>query len=165
MAVQPEDIGADGFLVTLGPKLLIADAQAAVGLDGAKDGLLEFLTGRHVFQHDTVFNGGAVGQHAMHAERGVEPSLDAVVGQHVLVADVILIGFRFAVDDDAKHVDDVITIAIKRGALQWFAVANVVVLPFLLYISEGQALVSPERVDDPDILVEFDCWFHRRKPD
>ena len=163
LAVQPEDIGADGLFVALGPKLLIADAQAAVGLDGAKDGLLEFLTCRHVLQHDTVFHRGAIGQHAMHAECGVKPSLDAVVGQNLLIANVILIGSGLAVDDNTEHVDDVITIAIKRGALQWFAVAHVVVLPFLLYVSEGQALVSPEGVDDPDILVEFDCWFHACK--
>ena len=136
-----------------------------VRLDGALDGVEILLTRRHVLQYNTVFDGGTIGQHTMHGERreeplADEPLADAAVVEHLRIADVVLIRLRLAVDDNAEHVKNGVTMAVERRALQRIAVGHAVLLPLLVQLLEGQFTVGPERVDDPDVLVEYQSWFH-----
>jgi len=96
----------------------------------------------------------------MHCERGEEPTLDAVVTEHLLIADEVLIRLWFAVNDDAKHVQDGITVAVERRTLQWVAVGHAIVNPLFVQFFEGQFAIGPERIDDPDVLVKYLSWFH-----
>jgi len=134
--------------------------QSVVRLDGALDGVEILLTRRHVLQYNTVFDGGTIGQHTMHGERREEPLADAAVVEHLRIADVVLIRLRLAVDDNAEHVKNGVTMAVERRALQRIAVGHAVLLPLLVQLLEGQFTVGPERVDDPDVLVEYLSWFH-----
>ena len=102
-------------------------------------------------------------QHAMHSEGGEEPTLDAVVAEHLLITDVVLIRLGFAMNGNAEHVMDGIAMAVERRTLQWFAVGHAVVLPLLLQFLEGQFMIGPERIDDPDVLVKYLSWFHACK--
>jgi hypothetical protein len=49
---------------------------------------------------------------------------------------------------------------IKRGALQDITICHLVILPFPVQFLKGQMLVSPECIDDPDVLVEYLSRFH-----
>ncbi len=97
----------------------------------------------------------------MHGERRKKPLADAaVVEQHLRIADVVLIRLQLAVDDDAEHVENGVAMAVERRALQRIAVGHTVVLPLLVQLLEGQFAIGPERVDDPDVLVEYLSRFH-----
>ena len=39
----------------------------------------------------------------MNSERGEDPTFDAVVAEHLRIADVVLVGLWFALDVDAEH--------------------------------------------------------------
>ena len=134
-----------------------------VGLDGTDDGVEILFASRCILQHQTFLHGSAVCQYAMHGERGEEPALDAVVTEHLLVADEVLIRLWLAVNDDAKHVEDGIAMAVERRAIEWIAVSHAVVLPLLVQFFEGQFAIGPERIDDPDVLVKYLSWFHACK--
>ena len=34
------------------------------------------------------------------------------------------------------------------------------VLPLTVQLLEGQTFIVPERIDDPDVLLEYLSWFH-----
>ena len=55
------------------PIAVVGDVDDAVFLHRLNDGLEIFLTRRHVFQNDTVFDALAVCQGIAHTERVVEP--------------------------------------------------------------------------------------------
>jgi len=99
----------------------------------------------------------------MHGERGEEPLADAVVAEHLLVADEVLVGLLVAVDDDAEHVLNGVAMAVERRALQRVAVGHAVDDPLLVQFFEGQSAIGPERVDDPDVLVKNLSRFHAYK--
>ena len=86
---------------------------------------------------------------------GEEPLADAVVAEHLLVADEVLVGLLVAVDDDAEHVLNGVAMAVERRALQRVAVGHAIDDPFLVQFFEGQSAIGPERVDDPDVLVKI----------
>ena len=96
----------------------------------------------------------------MNGERGEDPALNTVIIQHLQVADVVLVGLWFALDDDAEHIKDGIAMAVERRALQRIAIGHTVVLPLLIQLLERQSLIGPELIDDPDILVKYLSWFH-----
>ena len=111
---QLQRIGTDHLLVALGLELLVAYAQATVGVDGADDDVEILFAGRGILEHQTLLHGGTVGQHAMDGERGEEPMFDAVVAEHILIADEVLVKTFVAVDDDAKHIQNGIAMAVER---------------------------------------------------
>ena len=131
-----------------------------VSLDGANDSLKVFLARWRTLEHHVLLNRCAVGQHAVNGERGEDPTLDTVVVQYLGIADVVLVGPWFALDDDAEHVEDGVAVAVKRRSLQRIAVGHLVVLPLTADFLEGETFVRPERIDDPDVLAEDHCWFH-----
>ena len=61
------------------------------------------------------------------------------------------------------HFEDGVTMAVERRALQRIAVGHAVLLPLLVQLFEGQPLMGSERVDDPDVLVEYLSRFHACK--
>ena len=93
----------------------------------------------------------------MDGERGENPSCDAVVAEHLRIADVVLVGLWFALDDDAEHVEDGVAMAVERRSWQRVTVGHAVVLPLLAEFLEGQPFIRPERIDDPDVLAEVHC--------
>ena len=68
----------------------------------------------------------------MHGERREQPAFDAVVAEHLLIANVVLIRLGIALDDDAKHVLNGVAMTIKRHALQRVAVGHAIVHPLLV---------------------------------
>ena len=158
--VEFEGVRAECLLVALRSKRLVADEQLVVSLDGADDSLKVFLARWRTLEHHVLLNRCAVGQHAVNGERGEYPSLNAVVVQHLGIADVVLVGPWFALDDDAEHIKDGVAMTVERRSLQRIAVGHLVVLPLTADFLEGETFVRPERVDDPDVLAEDHCWFH-----
>ena len=152
---QLQGVGADRLLVALSMELLIAYAQTVVGVDSADDDVEILLAGRCILQHQAFLHCRTVGQHTMYGERGEEPALDAVVAEHLMITDVVFVGAFVAVDDDAKHLENGITMAVERRALQGVAVGYLVSLPFLVQLLEGEAPVGPKSIDNPDILVKY----------
>jgi len=128
--------------------------------DGVDDDVEKLLAGRCTFQYQAFFHGSTVGQYTVDGKRGEKPPLDAVVTEHLSVADIVLIGLGLAVDDDAKHVLNGIAMAIERRALQRVAVGHVIIYPLLVQFFEGQLAIGPERIDNPDVLIKNLSWFH-----
>ena len=85
----------------------------------------------------------------MDGERGENPSCDAVVAEHLCVADEILISSWLAVDDNAEHVEDGVAMAVERRSRQRVSVGHTVFPPLLAEFLEGQPFIRPERIDDP----------------
>ena len=158
--VEFEGVRAECLLVALCTKRLVADEQLVVSLDGADDRLEVFLSRWRTLEHDVLLDRCAVGQHAVNGERGEDPTLDTVVVQYLGIADVVLVGPWFALDDDAEHIKDGVAMTVERRSLQRVAVGHLVVLPLPADFLEGQPFVRPERIDDPDVLAEDHCWFH-----
>ena len=131
-----------------------------VGLDSTNDGAEILFAGRCILEYQTLLHGSAVSQHAMHGKRGEQPTFYAVVAEHLFVADIILIGTWLAIDDDAKHILNGVAMAVERRALQLVAIGHAVLLPFLVQFIEGQLIIGPERIDNPDVLVKYLSWFH-----
>ena len=96
----------------------------------------------------------------MDGERREEPPLYRIVAEHLWVTDEVTVGPGLAVDDDAEHVEDGVTMAVERRALQRVALSHCVVLPLLVELLEGQTAMRLERIDDPDVLTEYLSWFH-----
>ena len=86
--------------------------------------------------------------------------MSTVLSSDFAVVNRKIIRPGLAVDDDAEHVENGVTMAVERRALQRIAVGHTVLLPLLVQLLEGQFTVGPERVDDPDVLVEYLSWFH-----
>ena len=112
--VEFQGVWTEHLLVALRSKRLIADEQLVVSLDGADDGLEVFLARWRTLKHYVLLDRCAVGQHTMHGKRGEYPALDTVVVQHLRIADVVLVGLWFTLDDDAEHIKDGIAVAIER---------------------------------------------------
>ena len=56
-------------------------------------------------------------EHVAHAECGEKPVLHAVLLQHLLVADIVSIAVPpVTVDNDTKHFENGITMAVEGGA-------------------------------------------------
>ena len=99
----------------------------------------------------------------MNSERGEDPTFDAVVAEHLRIADVVLVGLWFALDVDAEHITYGIAMAVERRSWQRVTVGQTVLLPLLAEFLEGLPFVRPERIDDPDVLAEDHCRFHACK--
>ena len=128
--------------------------------DGTDNGVEILFASWCIFEHHTLFNRCAISQHTMHGKRGEKPALDAVVGEHFFITNVILIGTWFAVDDDAKHIEDGIAMTIERRTLQGVAISDAIVHPLLVQFIKRQPFIGHECIDDPDVLVKYLSWFH-----
>ena len=163
LLVEFERVRTERLLVALRPKGLVADKQAVTGPDGTDDGLEVFLASGHVLEHHVLLNRGTVGQHTVYGEGGEEPSLDAAVSEHLRVEDIVLVGPGIALDDDAEHVEDGVAMAVERRSYQRIAVCHPIVLPLPADFLKRESPMRLERVDDPDVLVEYLSWFHAAK--
>ena len=99
----------------------------------------------------------------MYGECREKPTLDAIVAKHGFIADIIFIGLLVAVDDNARHIENGVAMAIERGTLQRVAVGHLVILPLLVQFFKGLLSVGPKRIDDPDVLLKYLSWFHDAK--
>ena len=85
----------------------------------------------------------------------------AIVAEHLAIADIIFVGTRLAIDDDAEHFKNGIAMAVERRALQRVAVGHAVVNPFPVQFLERQFTTASERIDEPNVLMENLRYFHK----
>ena len=77
------------------------------------------------------------------------------------IADIIFVGTRLTVDDDAEHFKNGVSMAVERRALQRVAVGHAVVNPFPVQFLERQFTTASERIDEPNVLMENLRYFHK----
>ena len=156
-----ESVWGNGLFTALCPKTAIGNQDALVLFDGADDGLQELLTCRHILENDTIFQRDTVGEHATHGERGEHPALQTVVVEHLRIIDVIPI-ISIALDNNAKHIEDGVTMAVERGTREGIAIRHLVLFPSPTQLIEAQASMTPQRIDEPDILLKDQGRLHVR---
>ena len=154
---QLHRVWADSLHIPFSAELLIAQLYAAVVLYGREDGVEEFKSGRYILKHHAFLHYGAVGQHSVDGERREEPALDVVIAQHIGIVDEVLVCLFLALYDDAEHTAYGIAVAVERRTRQGIALGNHVFLPFLVQFLEGKTTIRPERIDDPNNMIEFPC--------
>ena len=89
------------------------------------------------------------------------PVLYGLLGKHLGVAYVVAVAvFLVAVDDDAKHVEDGIAVAVEATARHGEPATHVGLDPTLVDLLEGEALVAVDGIDEPDVFFEEVGGFH-----
>ena len=155
-----QGVGTDCLHIAFCIKLLVAQTQAMVGLHGIDDGLQEFLTCRRVLQNDAISERDAVGEHVAHCQRREHPAFDSTIVKRLRIGDKVFIGILVTFDDDAKHVEDGIPMAIERGACERTAPNHIVILPKPADILKLHPLILSQCIQYPNILLKNLCRFH-----
>ena len=99
----------------------------------------------------------------MHSKCREQPTFNSTIVQCIHITDVVLIRFRLAIDNDAKHSQDGVAMAVKRRTLQRVAVDYAIIHPLLVQFAQGQLMIGPKRINNPDVLVKYLSWFHACK--
>ena len=115
---------------------------------------------RHILQHHSFPYRSTVRQDAMHCQRPIHPSPNAVFVQLVRVANVISVRPRLTGNDDAEHIQDSVTMAVERRPLQHVAISYAILYPSAVQLIQRQSPAPPERIHNPDILVKNNRRFH-----
>ena len=154
-----EGVGRHHLLIRLSPKTLIAHQDAPATLHGPDDDGQELLTSRHILEDDAVLERDTVGEHTADGKCGEHPTRETVIVEHLRISDVITMT-AVAVDDNPKHLEDGITMAVERGARKGIALRHLVLYPQFTEGIKAQSSVASEGIDEPDILLEDQGRFH-----
>ena len=148
-APQLQHVGLHRLLAHLTAEALVAHVQAAVQSDGLDYHRQELLALGHALQNDAVLHRRTVGQCHVHRHRRQQPTLNRMVGQLARVREIILV-LLVALHHQAKQLEDFVTIAVERRAIE--RVAHLVGRPFLLQRLQREALVLPDGRYQPQAL-------------
>ena len=117
--------------------------------------------GGDALKEDAVVHAAALGKHVVDREGREHPVLYGFFGEHLGIADVVAVSaLLLAIDDDAKHVDDIVAVAVEGAAGHGNAAAHLGLHPVLVDLLEGEALVAVDGVDEPDVFSEEGGGFH-----
>ena len=90
------------------------------------------------------------------------PVLYGLLGEHLGIAYVVAVAIPLvAIDDDAKHVEDGIAMAVEGAARHGEATTHLGLYPMLVDFLEGEALVAVYGVDEPNVFFEKGGGTHR----
>ena len=83
------------------------------------------------------------------------PVLQGVLGEHLGIGDMVSVAIAlFAIDDDAKHVEDGIAVAVEGAACHGEPATHLGLHPVVVDLLEGEALMAVDGVDEPDVFFE-----------
>ena len=92
-------------------------------------------------------------------------------GEHISTVSIRDLGIAYvvavavllvAIDDDAKHVEDGIAVAVEATACHGEPATHLSLCPVLVDLLEGEALMAVDGVDEPDVFFEEGGGAHSR---
>ena len=103
----------------------------------------------------------ALGQHIVYREGREHPVLYGVFVEGFGIGDMVAVAVLLvAIDDDAKHVEDGIAVAVEGAARHGQAAAHLGLEPVVVDLIEGEALVAVYGAYEPDVFSEDSCYIH-----
>ena len=114
-------------------------------------------------QHDAVMHTLVFCKDAVHRHRGEHPVLDGILLQHIGIVDVIAESVLLvALDDDAEHVQNSITVAVEGAAGNGHALARLRLKPATVDLFERYLPGLVDGVYQPDVFLKECVRFHVR---
>ena len=82
-------------------------------------------------------------------------------GEHLGIGDMVAIAVLLvAIDDDAKHVEDGIAMAVEATACHGEPATHLGLHLMVVELLEGEALMAVDGVDEPDVFFEEGSGAH-----
>lgn len=120
--------------------------------------------GGYGLEQDTVLQGETFADIVAHGECGQDPILNRLVGEHLLVANVVTVGIlAVTLYVDAEDVLDGILVAVEGGACQFHSLAHFCIEPLVLQLGKRYSACLADGVYQPDVFFELYRCLHKRK--